>query len=134
MLKILFSTILLTSFICNEAITKITYSNSNCNSITSIEKFKLSQCHILSLGGQLFSIKVNICNNTNWQTSVYFNNINCTEPLDLLSTGLSNTCYLSDTNLHEKILCIDPIPDSTNNAINIFFSYFLTITFIALLL
>jgi len=116
-------------------ITKITYSDSNCNQITAIEQYHLSQCKILSLGGQLFSVKINICNSTSWETFVHFNSINCTNPYDLLSFGPSNECFLSGSNLYEKIICNDVIQQVTSSA-NIFsiYMYVLYVMFIILIL
>jgi len=115
MIKIFFNLFLITSlFNFCESITRITYSNSNCDTINAVEIFQLSECRLMSLGGQLFSVKINICNTTNWQTFVYFNSLNCSEPKDLISNGPSNICFLSDSILYEKIVCRDIIVDQIN--------------------
>lgn len=106
-------------------ITRIIYSNSNCNSINTLEKFNLQECRIMSLGGQLFSVKIDICNSTNWKSFVYFNSINCTEPHDLISTGPSNRCFLSESNLYEKIICADIIHEPSSYAQNMMFLFLL---------
>jgi len=119
--------ILLLASLC-DGITRIIYSNSNCGDINAIEKFSISECRILSLGGQLFSVKINICNATNWQTSVFFNSLNCSDPHDLVSNGPSNRCFFSESNLYEQIICNDIIGQQANSAnyYNLFILFLIT--------
>ena len=131
MIKNIIGILLLASF-C-DSVTRIIYSNSNCGSINAIEKFSISECRIMSLGGQLFSVKINICNATNWQTSVFFNSINCSEPLDLISTGPSTRCFFSESNLYEQIICQDIIGQQANSAYSYNLFILFLITFIIIL-
>jgi len=128
MIKKLLSILFIFSlFQFGESITKITYSNSNCDSINAVEKYQLSECRLMSLGGQMFSVKINICNSTSWQTFVYFNSVNCTEPSDLVSNGPSNRCFFSDSNLYEKIICSDIIRQQENISNQYFYLFSLFI-------
>lgn len=128
MIKKLLSVLFIFSlFQFGESITKITYANSNCDSINAVERYQLSECRLMSLGGQLFSVKINICNSTSWQTFVYFNSVNCTEPSDLVSNGPSNRCFFSDSNLYEKIICSDIIGQQENISNQYFYLFSLFI-------
>lgn len=132
--KLLNILLLASLFTFGESITRITYNDAGCNSINALEKFRLSECRILSLGGQLFSVKIDLCNNTNWKTFVYFNSLNCSDPSDLISNGPSNTCFLSDSNLYEKILCVDLIEYQLNSAQSYVFLFILCFIPIVLLI
>ena len=133
--KLLNILLLASLFTFGESITRITYNDAGCNSINALEKLRLSECRLMSLGGQLFSVKIDTCNNTNWKTFVYFNSVNCSEPHDLISNGPSNTCFLSDSNLYEKILCVDIIGEQLNAAHSFVFLFTLFImSFILLIL
>ena len=114
----------------SEGITRFTYTDSTCSEIQSIENYSLDKCRILSLGGQLYSIKITKCNTTNWNTNVYLNNINCSNVPDVIQEGPSNICYLGYVNLYEKINCYDIITTHSNSN-NLCFSF---IVFFPLLL